>query len=352
MTDYQRKDSSVIIHELPAGEKGIILTGDRPTGPLHLGHYHGSLKSRVKFQNQLTQYILIADQQALTDNFDNPEKVSSNVLKVMLDYLAVGIDPTKSTIYVQSHIPETAELMMYFLNLATLGRLMRNPTVKTEAKQKGYEGEMPMGFLCYPISQAADIAQFKASIVPVGEDQVPMIEDNNDMTRKFNQLYKSEVFVQCKALVPQGGLLPGTDGGAKMGKSLNNCIYLSDDEKTVSQKIKGMYTDPKHLKVEDPGTVEGNPVFSYLDAFDSDKHKLDEMKAHYRRGGLGDGTVKKHLNTVLEEFLIPIRKRRAEFGADKAEVLNILKKGTERAREVVGRTMLEARRAMGINYFS
>lgn len=354
---YERKDSSVIIHDLPAadpktGSKGIILTGDRPTGPLHLGHYHGSLKARVAYQDLMQQFILIADQQALTDNFDNPAKVSSNVINVMLDYLSVGIDPKKTTIYIQSQIPETAELMMYFLNLATLGRLMRNPTVKTEAKQRGFDQEMPMGFLCYPVSQTADIAQFKASVVPVGEDQVPMLEQNNDLVRKFNQTYKTDILVTAKALVPKVGVLPGTDGSSKMSKSLNNCIYLSDDTKTVAQKVKGMFTDPNHLRVEDPGTVEGNPVFMYLDAFDPEITKLEEMKAHYRRGGLGDGVVKKRLVEVLEDFLAPIRVRRAQYASDQAQVMALLKDGTYRAREVVAKTLSQVRSAMGINYFS
>jgi len=348
----ERSESSVIIHDFKPSASDVILTGDRPTGPLHLGHYHGSLKARVKYQTACKQYILLADVQALTDNAENPEKVRTNVLEVMLDYLSVGIDPKLSTIYVASAIPETAELTLYYMNLVNIGRLQRNPTVKTEMKQKGFDEGVPVGFLTYPINQAADISQFKATIVPVGEDQVPMIEQTNDLVRNFNRIYKCSVFTECKALVPAtGGLLPGIDGASKMSKSLGNAVYLSDDEKTIAQKIKMMFTDPKHLRVEDPGTVEGNVVFSYLDAFDPDTAKVEEMKAHYRRGGLGDGVVKQRLREVLEEMLKPIRSRRAEFAADKGEVLRILKQGTDRAREVISQTLREAKSAMGINYF-
>jgi len=347
----ERSDSSVIVHTFDAKPNDIILTGDRPTGPLHLGHYHGSLKARVAYQERCKQFVLLADVQGLTDNFENPERVSENVLQVLLDYLSVGIDPDKSTIYVASGIPETAELTLYYLNMVNLGRLMRNPTVKTELKQKGYEESLPVGFLVYPVNQAADISQFKASLVPVGEDQVPMIEQTNDLVRAFNRTYNCQVFRECKALVPSGGLLPGTDGSSKMSKSLGNAIYLSDDEKTVAQKIKGMFTDPKHLRVEDPGTVEGNPVFAYLDAFDPDSSKVEELKDHYRRGGLGDGVVKQRLREVLEAFLTPIRKRRAEFASDPAQVLAMLRLGTERAREVVVSNLDQARQAMGIAYF-
>lgn len=347
----ERSESSVIIREFKPTAGDTILTGDRPTGPLHLGHYLGSLAARVKYQTLCPQFILLADVQGLTDNAENPEKVSKNVFQVMLDYLSVGIDPKISTIYVASAIPETAELTLYFSNLVSLGRLQRNPTVKTEMKQKGYEDGVPVGFLTYPINQAADISQFKATVVPVGEDQVPMIEQTNDIVRNFNRIYKCSVFRECKALISSNGLLPGTDGNPKMGKSLNNAIYLSDDEKAVQQKIKGMYTDPKHLRVEDPGTVEGNPVFTYLDAFDSDVQKVAELKAHYQRGGLGDGTVKQRLREVLEAFLSPIRARRAEFAKDPAEVMRSLKASTERARAVVCKTMDEARGAMGLKYF-
>jgi tryptophanyl-tRNA synthetase len=347
----EKKDSAVVITSVEGREGEVILTGDRPTGPLHIGHYVGSLRSRVSLQNSFKQYVLIADAQALTDNAENPQKVRQSVLEVMLDYLAVGIDPEKSVVFVQSAIPETAELMMYFLNLVNLGRLQRNPTVKSEIKEKDFGEGIPVGFLAYPVSQAADISQFKATVVPVGEDQIPMIEQTNEIVRKFNRIYGCSVFKECKAFVTAGGLLPGTDGQSKMGKSLGNAIFLSDSEKEVTRKVKGMYTDPNHLRVEDPGTVEGNPVFTYLDFFDPDKSSLEEMKAHYRRGGLGDGVVKKRLNDVLQEFLGPIRLRREEYAQDKSEVLNVLKKGTEKARQVITQTVKEAKQAMGINYF-
>lgn len=352
MTEGSERDSSkVIVNDVAEGERHVILTGDRPTGPLHLGHYHGSLKSRVRYQERFTQYILIADVQALTDNAENPGKVSSNVLEVALDYLSVGIDPSKTTIYVQSAIPETAELTMYYLNLVNLGKLSRNPTVKTEIKQKGFGEEVPVGFLTYPVNQAADISQFRATLVPVGLDQVPMIEITNYLVRTFNRIYQTDFLVECKALVSDLGLLPGTDGGTKMSKSLNNAIYLSDLEKAVATKVKGMFTDPNHLRVEDPGTVEGNPVFSYLDAFDPEKERLEAMKAHYRRGGLGDGLVKKRLLEVLNEMLGPIRAKRTEYEKDRGQVLEILKAGTEKARGVVAANMDELRKAMGIRYF-
>lgn len=344
----ERDSSKIIITEPEAGKKYTILTGDRPTGPLHMGHYVGSLSSRVKFQEHYTQYVLIADMQALTDNANNPTKVRDNVLEVMLDYLAVGIDPTKSTIYLQSAIPETAELTMYLLNLVNVGRLSRNPTVKQEIKAKGFGEEVPAGFWIYPVNQAADITQFRADLVPVGHDQIPMIELSNDLARGFNRIYKTEVFVESSALVPATGLLPGTDGQAKMGKSLGNAIYLSDPQDIVTKKVKGMFTDPRHLRVEDPGKVEGNTVFTYLDAFDPDHEKVAEMKAHYTRGGLADGIVKQRLIEVLDAFLTPIRARRAEFAADKGEVLALLKRGTEQARAVAAGTLAKVRQAIGI----
>lgn len=347
----ERSNSSVITHSFYPTPRDIILTGDRPTGPLHLGHYVGSLKARVAYQSLCTQYVLIADIQALTDNAENPQKVATNVLEVMLDYLAVGIDPSLSTIYVASGIPETAELTMYYLNLVNLGRLQRNPTVKTEMKQKGFGEGVPVGFLTYPINQAADISQFKATVVPVGEDQVPMIEQTNDLARNFNRIYNASVFNECQALVPTTGLLPGLDGNLKMSKSLNNAIYLSDDEKSVAKKVKAMFTDPDHLRVENPGKVEGNSVFTYLDTFDPDVAKVNELKAHYQRGGLGDGVVKERLRGVLEDLLGPIRARRADFAKDRGEVLRMLKQGTDRARDVVAKTLVEVRSAMGINYF-
>ena len=290
---------------------------------------------------------MIADMQALTDNADNPQKVRDNVLEVMLDYLSVGISPELSTIYLQSAIPETAELTMYFLNLVNVGRLSRNPTIKNEIKQRGFGDEVPAGFLTYPVNQAADISQFKATVVPVGEDQVPILELTNDIVRTFNRLYKSAFFRECRALTPEIGVLPGTDGSAKMSKSLSNAIYLSDPSNAVAKKVKGMFTDPKHLKVEDPGHIEGNTVFSYLDVFDPDKAAVAELKEHYQRGGLADGSVKMRLIDVLEAFLTPIRAKRAEFAADRGEVLRLLKVGTEAARDVVQKTLDEVRDAIG-----
>jgi len=331
--------------------KKIILTGDRPTGQLHLGHYIGSLQNRVKLQEQYKQFILVADLQALTDNANNPEKIRQNLTEVVLDYLAVGIDPKKSTIFVQSQIPEIAELTMYFLNLVTVSRLQRNPTVKEEIKQKDFGASIPVGFFVYPISQAADIAIFKANLVPVGEDQLPMIEQTNEIVRKFNTVY-SPVLVEAEALVPKfGARVPGTDGKAKMGKSLGNAIYLGDSSEVLQKKVMGMFTDPNHLRVEDPGKVEGNPVFTYLDVFDPDKTKVEELKAHYKKGGLGDVVVKRRLNDVLQNFLGPIRQRREELAKDKEYILKVLKDGTEIAREVAGKTLSDVKRAMKIDYF-
>ncbi len=344
----ERATSKIICDRSAVTARDVVLTGDRPTGPLHLGHYVGSLRSRVALQDVCRQFILIADMQALTDNADKPEKVRDNVLEVMLDYLAVGISPEKSTIYLQSAIPETAELTMYFLNLVGVGRLSRNPTVKNEIQQKGFGDEVPAGFWAYPVNQTADIAQFKATIVPVGHDQVPILELGNDIVRSFNRIYKRDVFRECRALISSIALLPGTDGSSKMSKSLGNAIYLSDPSAVVAKKVKSMYTDPKHLRVEDPGHVEGNVVFSYLDEFDPDTAEVARLKEHYQRGGLADGTVKARLIEVLEAFLDPIRKRRAEFAQDRGEVLRLLKEGTARARTVVQATLREAREAMGI----
>ena len=336
-----------------------ILTGDRPTGPLHLGHYIGSLKNRVRLQNELDDnsnpkyksYILIADMQALTDNFESPEIVSSNILNVALDYLAVGINPELSSIYIQSLIPEFSELTMYFLNLLTLNQVERNPTVKEEIKQKGFDDHIPMGFLIYPVSQAADILAFRADLVPVGADQIPMIEDTNMLARKFNQTYKTEVFKECRALVPENfSRLVGIDGKAKMSKSLGNAIYLKDSSDELWQKVRQMYTDPNHIHVQDPGQVEGNTCFIYLDAFGEDKQKIQELKDHYQRGGLGDMVVKKYLMEVLDAYLKPIREKRALFAGDPAQVMKILANGTESARQVVTQTMADAKKAMGINY--
>ena len=331
-------------------KKRIILTGDRPSGPLHLGHYVGSLENRLRFQDMHTQFVMIADAQALTDNMDNPEKVRKNVLEVALDYLAVGIDPKKSTILIQSMIPQLFELTVYYLNLVTWNRLKHNPTVKHEIEQKKFTEGVPAGFMTYPISQAADITAFKADLVPVGEDQMPMIEQTNEIVRHFNRIYKKEVLVRAEGLIPEFARLPGIDGQAKMGKSLGNAIYLSETPDILAKKVKGMCTDPNHLRVEDPGKVEGNPVFVYLDAFDPDKAKVAELKDHYQRGGLGDSVVKKYLLGVLEAFLSPIRLRRQEFAKDPAWVMQIVLEGTAHAQEVAAKTLKEVKEAMQLNY--
>lgn len=328
-----------------------ILTGDRPTGPLHLGHYVGSLKNRVELQDKYIQFVMIADAQALTDHAKEPQKVRENILQVALDYLAVGIDPQKTTIFIQSLIPELFELTAYYLNLVTWNRLKHNPTVKAEIVQKNFGEAVPAGFMVYPVSQAADITAFKANLVPVGEDQLPMIEQTNEIVRHFNQTYHTNVLVHAEALIPKIARLPGTDGGAKMSKTLGNCIYLSDSAAEIQKKVMKMYTDPNHLRVEDPGKVEGNPVFIYLDVFDPDREKYEELKAHYQRGGLGDVVVKRHLNEVLQAFLAPIRERREEYARDPSYVMKILKEGTARARIVAAETLREVREAMGINYF-
>ena len=334
-----------------SARKKVVLTGDRPTGQLHLGHYVGSLKNRVELQNTCDQFVMIADAQALTDNADNPEKVRENVLQVALDYLAVGIDPVKTTIFLQSLIPALFELTAYYLNLVTWNRLKHNPTVKQEIVQKGYGESVPAGFMVYPVSQAADITAFKDDLVPVGEDQLPMIEQTNEIVRHFNRIYKKNVLVECQALIPKMARLPGTDGKAKMSKSLGNCIYLADSADAIAKKVKGMYTDPGHLRVEDPGKVEGNPVFIYLETFDPDHAVVEEMKAHYQRGGLGDSVVKKRLNEALQAFLEPIRKKREEYAQDPAMVMEIVRKGTERANAVAAQTLKEAREAMCLDYF-
>ncbi len=343
----------------------IILTGDRPTGRLHLGHYVGSLRRRVELQNEGDydkMFVFIADVQALTDNADNPEKIRQNLIEVALDYLSAGLDPEKVTIFVQSMIPELAELTTYFMNLVTVSRLQRNPTVKTEIQMRNFETSIPVGFFTYPISQAADITAFKATTVPAGEDQEPMLEQTREIVKRFNNIY-GEVLVEPKIMLPSNQAclrLPGTDGKAKMSKSLGNCIYLSDTSKEMQQKVKSMYTDPGHLRVEDPGTVEGNTVFTYLDAFSTaddfaeflpEYKSLDELKDHYRRGGLGDMKCKKFLIKVLDRRLEPIRSRRHEFEQDIPEVYNILKKGSAAAREVAAQTLHDVREAMRINYF-
>ena len=343
----------------------IILTGDRPTGRLHVGHYVGSLKQRVELQNSGSYekiFIMIADAQALTDNADNPEKVRENIIEVALDYLSVGLDPAKSTLFIQSQIAELCELTFYYMNLVTVSRLQRNPTVKSEIQQRNFETSIPVGFFPYPISQAADITAFQATTVPVGEDQLPMIEQTKEIVRKFNAVY-GDTLVEPDVLLPDNKAclrLPGTDGKAKMSKSLGNCIYLSDSEQEVKQRIMSMYTDPNHIHVDDPGQIEGNCVFTYLDAFCRPEHfaeylpdyqSLEELKAHYQRGGLGDIKVKKFLNAVLQEELAPIRARRKEFEQDIPAVFEMLKKGSDVAREVAAKTLSDVKQAMKINYF-
>ena len=331
-------------------EKEIILTGDRPTGPLHLGHYVGSLANRVRLQDEYTQYVMLADVQALTDNYEHPEKVRANVLQVALDYLSVGIDPAKTTIFIQSMIPEIAELTIFYLNFVSVARLSRNPTVKTEIAQKGYGDSVSAGFLMYPVSQAADITFVKGTLVPVGEDQLPMIEQTNELVRAFNRTYNTDVLKECKALIPKIARLPGIDGKAKMSKSLGNAIYLSDSPDELAAKVMKMYTDPDHLRVEDPGRIEGNTVFSYLDLFDSNTAEVEELKAHYQRGGLGDVKVKRRLIEVLNAFLDPIRAKRAEYAKDPQAVMRIVLDGTRKTREVAAQTMREVRNVMHLNY--
>ena len=347
------------------GKEKIILTGDRPTGRLHVGHYVGSLRRRVELQNSGEFdkiFIMIADAQALTDNFDNPEKVRQNIIEVALDYLSAGLDPAKSNLFIQSQISELTELTFFYSNLVTVSRLQRNPTVKSEIQMRNFETSIPVGFFTYPISQAADITAFKATVVPVGEDQLPMIEQTREIVRKFNSVY-DEVLVEPEVLLPDNEAcmrLPGIDGKQKMSKSLGNCIYLADTEEEVSKKIKSMYTDPLHIQVSDPGHVEGNTVFTYLDAFSKPEHfaeylpeyaNLDELKEHYKRGGLGDVKIKKFLNRVIQEELAPIRARRAEYEKDIPAVYDILRQGTEKARETAAQTLAEVKRAMRINYF-
>ena len=343
----------------------VILTGDRPTGKLHLGHYVGSLRRRVELQNTGgydRMFVFMADVQALTDNADNPEKIRNSVTQVALDWLSAGLDPAKTTLFIQSQIPELAELTTYLMNLITVSRVQRNPTVKTEIKMRNFEANIPLGFFCYPVSQAADIALFKSTVVPAGEDQEPMLEVTRELVRRFNQTY-AEVLVEPEIMLPENltaRRLPGTDGKEKMSKSLGNCIYLSDSKDEVWQKVRSMYTDPLHVNLNDPGHVEGNAVFTYLDAFATDDdfarfwpeyRNLDELKDHYRRGGLGDMKCKKFLNEVINQFLQPMRERRAELEKDIPEIYNILRKGTMQAREVAAQTMSEVRRAMQIDYF-
>ena len=349
--------------------KNIILTGDRPTGRLHIGHYAGSLLQRVKLQNEGNyekMFIMIADAQALTDNSGTPQKVRDNVIEVMLDYLSVGLDPDKVTFFVQSHIKALPELTCYYMNLVTLARVLRNPTVKSEIALRGYDSEsrgIPVGFANYPISQAADITAFKANIIPVGDDQLPMIEQAREIVKSFNSTYNTELLVMPEPVLPKNTVcsrLPGTDGNAKMSKSLNNCIYLSDDSETVKKKIQSMYTDPNHIRITDPGNVKGNTVFTYLDAFAVDDHfkkylpdynNIDELKQHYEKGGLGDTKIKSFLYNVMEEILTPIREKRKYYEARLPEVMNILKNGTLEADEYANKTINEVKNAIGINYF-
>ena len=329
----------------------IILTGDRPTGPLHLGHFVGSLRNRVACQHDYRQFIMLADAQALTDNMEDTGKVHRNVIEVALDYLAAGIDPAVSTILIQSQIPELAELTFYYLNLVTVARLERNPTVKEEIRLRGFERDIPAGFLTYPASQAADITAFKATLVPVGEDQVPMIEQTNEIVRKFNRLVGREILVETRALVPELGRLPGIDGKAKMSKSLGNTINLGASADQIRAAVKQVYTDPLHLRVEEPGHLEGNVAFIYLDAFDPDQESLAELKARYVHGGVGDSVVKKRLEGVLQEMLAPMRTRRQQFAKDPGSVMQMLKEGTFKARDIAAQTTTEVRAALGLRYF-
>ncbi|MDF4006486.1 tryptophan--tRNA ligase [Limosilactobacillus fermentum] len=335
-------------------KKKVILTGDRPTGKLHIGHYVGSLRERVKMQEsgEYDPFIMIADQQALTDNARDPEKIRHSLTEVALDYLAVGLDPAKSTLFVQSQIPALAELNLYYLNLVTVSRLERNPTVKAEIQQKNFNRSIPAGFFTYPVSQTADITAFKANLVPVGDDQEPMLEQAREIVRTFNSIY-GEVLVEPEGVFPPKGQgrIPGLDGNAKMSKSLGNAIYLSDDEDTLKKKVMSMYTDPNHIHVEDPGQVEGNVVFTYLDIFDKDTAKVQELKDHYRHGGLGDVKIKRYLMEVLNAELAPIRQRRAEFAKDLPAVMDMLKAGSDRANQVAAQTLDEVKDAMGLNYF-
>lgn len=335
--------------------KKIILTGDRPTGKLHIGHYVGSLKNRVQLQNtgDYETFIMIADMQALTDNARDPEKIRNSLIQVALDYLAVGIDPAKSTIFVQSQIPALSELTQHYMNLVSVARLERNPTVKTEIKQKAFGQSIPAGFFTYPVSQAADITAFKADTVPVGDDQEPMLEQTREIVRSFNNIYQKEVLVEPEGYFPPKGMgrIPGLDGNAKMSKSLGNAIYLADDEETIQKKVMSMYTDPQHIRVEDPGHIEGNTVFTYLDIFDPDKQKVQELKDQYQAGGLGDVKIKRYLNEVLQNELRPIRERRKKYEADIDAVYQILKDGSDKANAVAEQTLKEVRDAIGINYF-
>lgn len=335
--------------------KKIVLTGDRPTGKLHIGHYVGSLRKRVEMQNsdKYNMFVMIADQQALTDNARNPKKIQDSLFQVALDYLAVGLRPDKTTIFVQSQIPALSELNMYYLNLVSVSRLERNPTVKNEIKQKNFDRSIPAGFLTYPVSQAADITAFKANLIPVGDDQKPMLEQTREIVRTFNSIYGNVLVEPEGVFPPKGeGRIPGLDGNAKMSKSLGNTIYLSDDENTLYKKVMSVYTDPNHIHVEDPGNIEGNIVFTYLDIFGKDKEYINQLKTQYQKGGLGDVKIKKYLFEVLNSVLKPIRERREEFAKDKGQVYKMLKKGCENANIIASKTLKEVKEAMEINYFS
>ncbi|MEW5969801.1 tryptophan--tRNA ligase [Acinetobacter sp. BHS4] len=332
-------------------QRPIILTGDRPTGQLHLGHFVGSLRSRVGLQDSHHQHLLLADAQALTDNADNPDKVRRNILEVALDYLAVGIDPSKTTICVQSCLPALNELTMLYLNFVTVARLERNPTIKSEIQMRGFERDIPAGFLCYPVAQAADITAFKATVVPVGEDQIPMIEQTNEIVRRVNRQIGQDLLPECKALLSNMARLPGFDGKAKMSKSLGNTIVLNASDKDIKKAVNAMYTDPNHLRIEDPGQVEGNIVFTYLDAFDPNKEEVEELKAHYRRGGLGDGTVKKRLEGVLKELITPIRERREELAKDPDYIMDVLRQGTDKCHLITQQTLDEVKDGLGLFKF-
>jgi tryptophanyl-tRNA synthetase len=334
-----------------ASERPIVLTGDRPTGPLHLGHYVGSLRNRLSLQEDYRQFVLIADLQALTDHAEDPDQVTRNVLAVAMDYLAVGIDPAMTTLCIQSQIPELAELSMYLLNLVTVARLERNPTVKEEIRQRGFERNIPAGFLTYPVSQAADITAFKARYVPVGEDQLPMIEQTNELVRSFNRSY-GDVLVEAEAILSKVGRLPGVDGKTKMSKSLGNAIPLSAEPDEIHRAVEQMYTDPGHVRVSDPGKVEGNVVFTYLEAFEENTSLVDELKAHYRQGGLGDRALKRMLEARLQEMLAPIRKRHHQLAQDPRQLIDILREGTAVARQVAAKTLTEVRQALGLDYFA
>lgn len=335
-----------------AALKPVVLTGDRTTGPLHLGHFVGSLQARLKLQDEAEQYLLLADTQALTDHVGRHVKVSENVVEVAIDYLAVGIDPAKSTIFIQSQIPELAELSMLLLNLVTVARLERNPTIKEEIRPRGFERDIPAGFLVYPVSQAADIAAFRATLVPVGQDQLPMIEQTNELVRSFNASVKQSVLVECKVYLSSVSRLPGIDGKAKMSKSMNNAIRLGAEPDEIHRAVGRMYTDSKHLRVDDPGQVDGNVVFSFLDAFEPDRQRLAELKDHYRAGGLADSVLKRLLEDHLQALIEPIRSRRQRIAADRGAVIAILRQGTERAHETAAATLAEVKRALGLVYFN